>query len=163
MLTSLGGTYSVISGGGGQEPALRLPALCDDLQAVQDQEPGGRRLYPGVWPAGEKPVLWIRDHCMDPDSRIHTSDLTDSDPATNPDPGPAILVSELQDDKKKLFFLLFITLWSYIYIFFKDKKSKNSAGIKILFYFFCANTAALVKRMWEPFRSPLMRTTNWLW
>jgi hypothetical protein len=58
-----------------------------------------------------KPVLWIRDRFgTDPDSRIHTTDLTDSDPATNQDPGPAIFVSELQDGKLKIIFFLLINL-----------------------------------------------------
>jgi hypothetical protein len=58
---------------------------------------------------------------VDPDPRIHTSDLK------NPDPDPAIFVSDLQDINKKLFF--FLKFYCILHLdgkftsFFRDKKS----------------------------------------
>ncbi len=52
------------------------------------------------------------------------------DPDSDPDPDPAIFVIDLQDASKKLFFntifsACYGTFWRYIYIIFKDKKSKR--------------------------------------
>ncbi len=62
--------------------------------------------------------------------------LMEPDPESDPD--PAIFVIDLQDANKKLLFLL-ITFWRYIYIIFKDKKSKrshNTVGIKVFLTIF---------------------------
>ncbi len=65
----------------------------------------------------------------DLDPRIHASELMD--PYSDPD--PAIFVIDFQDANKKLIFLkkvfLLITFWRYIYIIFKDKKSKRSRKV----------------------------------
>ncbi len=59
------------------------------------------------------------------------------------DSDPAIFVSDLQDVNKSLFFISFFayygTFWRYIYIIFKDKKSKRShkaVGIKVFLTIF---------------------------
>jgi hypothetical protein len=64
----------------------------------------------------------------------------DSDPDLDPD--PAIFIINLQDANKKLInkVFLLITFWRYIYIIFKDKKSKRShktVRIQVFFYYFC--------------------------
>jgi len=54
------------------------------------------------------------------------------------DPDPAIFVTDLQDANKKLIWkkvFLLITFWRYIYIFFKDKKSKSSRNQGFSCYF----------------------------
>ncbi len=64
----------------------------------------------------------------------------DLDP--DPDPDPAILVIDPQDANKKLiFYNIFFAyyFWRYIYIIFKDKKSKKShkaVGIKVFLTIF---------------------------
>jgi hypothetical protein len=51
------------------------------------------------------------------------------DPDSDPDPDPSIFITDLQDAnkkrilKKKVF--LYITFLRYLYIIFKDKKSKR--------------------------------------
>ncbi len=60
----------------------------------------------------------------------------DSDP--EPDPDPAIFVINLQDANKKLLKFFAYYFWRYIYIIFKDKKSKRShkaVGIKFILLF----------------------------
>ncbi len=60
------------------------------------------------------------------------------------DPDPAIFVVDLQDANKKLilknsFFAYYRTFWRYVYIIFKDKKSKRShkaVGIKVFLTIF---------------------------
>jgi hypothetical protein len=56
----------------------------------------------------------------------------------DPDPDPAIFVIDLQDANKKLIFILFyllITFLRYIYIIFQRKEVKKShkiVGIKVI-------------------------------
>jgi hypothetical protein len=57
------------------------------------------------------------------------------DPYSDADPDPAIFVIDLQDANKKLIFIKFFAYYflRYIYIIFKDEKSKRNhkaLGIK---------------------------------
>jgi hypothetical protein len=51
------------------------------------------------------------------------------DPDPDADPDPSIFITDLQDANEKLIFVkkvfLYITFLRYIYIIFKDKKSKR--------------------------------------
>jgi hypothetical protein len=65
------------------------------------------------------------------------------DPDPDADPDPAIFVIDLKDASKKikkiLQFFCLLLFWRYIYIIFKDKKSKRShkaVGIKVFLTIF---------------------------
>jgi hypothetical protein len=72
-----------------------------------------------TWPKRETSInqYVFRIHDPDPNQRIHTSELGLMDPDSDPNPNPAIFVSDLQDVNKKLFFFAYYFLKVHFQLF----------------------------------------------